>query len=293
VNEDAFSYEALTQRNIGFLTQAEQARLRGSELFIVGVGGMGGACLMSLARCGLGAVTFADFDRFEVSNLNRQLFANLDQVGKPKTLATQEQLLRLNPGLQMTVLGKDWIESLDAVLQRCKVVVNGMDDVRQGIALYRAARTHGATVIDAYMSPLPSVFVVKPGDPRPEERLGYPSLGRDWRSLSDADVNACVALEVEHVMTHSSSAEHVDLDIAGQVVAGKRPRMSLAPMVISTGNLMAFEALRLLLDRPGGPGPRGYFFNPWSARVETPLNPLSAAVKGWFVRRFMRESFGA
>jgi hypothetical protein len=42
---------------------------------------------------------------------------------------------------------------------------------------------HGATVIDAYTSPLPSVTVVRPADPRPEVRLGFPTVGAEWKSL--------------------------------------------------------------------------------------------------------------
>jgi molybdopterin/thiamine biosynthesis adenylyltransferase len=282
-----FSYEELTQRNIGFLSQQEQDVLRGASVFICGVGGMGGACLQALARAGVGSFTLADFDTFEVSNLNRQVFANLDTVGVGKIEATVQQLRRINPQLHLVTLGAEWPVRLDELLARHKLVINGMDDLAAGIALYRKAREHGATVIDAYTSPLPSVVVVRPEDPRPEERLGFPSQGLDWKSLSKEVVQACLGCEIEYVLVNSTSARHIDLAVAKDLLSGKRKRMSFAPMVITTGNLMAFEAVKILLQRTPRADARGYFFNPWSMRVERPRSRFGAWVARALVRRFL------
>jgi molybdopterin/thiamine biosynthesis adenylyltransferase len=282
-----FSYEEFTHRNIGFLTEAEQARLRAARVLICGVGGMGGACLQTLTRAGVGNFAIADFDVFDVSNLNRQVFANLDTVGISKIEATVAQLKRINPEVQLETMGAEWTKRLDQLLEHYKVVVNGMDDIAAGIALYRKAREHGATVIDAYTAPLPSVIVVQPADPRPEERLGYPTNGLDWDKLSAQLTQTCLGLEIEYVLVHSSAARHVELDVAKDLLSGKRKRMSFAPMVITTGNLMAFEALKLILDRKTLADARGYFFNPWTMRVEMPRNRLAAAVMRVLVRRFI------
>jgi len=282
-----FSYEEFTHRNIGFVTEAEQARLRAARVLICGVGGMGGACLQSLARAGVARFALADFDAFDVSNLNRQVFANLDTVGVSKIEATVAQLKRINPEMQLETMGAEWTRRLDELLANYKLVVNGMDDIAAGIALYRKAREHGATVIDAYTAPLPSVIVVQPTDPRPEERLGYPTRGVDWDKLSLEVTQACLGLEIEYVLVHSSAARHVELDVAKDLLAGKRKRMSFAPMVITTGNLMAFETLKVILDRKRLADARGYFFNPWTMRIETPRNPLVAYVVRLMVRRFI------
>ena len=45
-----FSYAEMTTRDIGFISQAEQDRLRDATVFVCGTGGMGGACIMALAR---------------------------------------------------------------------------------------------------------------------------------------------------------------------------------------------------------------------------------------------------
>jgi molybdopterin/thiamine biosynthesis adenylyltransferase len=281
-----FNYSEFVQRNLGFVNEAEQQRLREASILCCGVGGMGGACLQSLVRAGVGNIVVADFDVFEVSNMNRQVFANLDTVGVGKTEATMAQLRRINPELNIRALGAEWPEQLDELLARHKVVINGMDDLAAGLALYRKAKEHGATVVDAYTAPLPSVFVTAPADPRPEERLSFPSLGRDWRTLPQDVRQACFGKEIEYVLVHSSAAHHVDLDVAKGLLAGTRKRMSFAPMVITTGNLMAFEVIKLLLGRPHA-GPRGYFFNPWAMAVEKPHGTLVAALRRFLVRRFI------
>ena len=60
-------------------------------------------------------------------------------------------------------------------------------------------------------------------------------------------------------------------------------------MVTMAGTLMAEEAVRVILGRPGGPDYRGYFFNAHTGKVERPLSAPIAAVKRALVRRFMKK----
>lgn len=283
--EVSFRYEEMIGRNFGFVTDREQEILRSTPVLVCGVGGMGGSCLMSLVRAGMENFTIADFDQFEVSNLNRQLFATLRTVGRGKVESTVEEIAAINPGARVRALGADWTGRLDEILAGHKIAVNGTDDFRAGIRLYRKAAEHGATVIDAYTSPLPSVVRVRPADPRPEERLGFPTAGKDWPAITDADLDGCKLAELSYVATHSSSARHIDPALAADIMAGRRRRPSFAPMVITTGNLMAFEVISHVLDRPGGADARGYFFDPWRGRIERPRSAWLAALLRPLVRR--------
>lgn len=289
----AFSYAEMTTRNRGFVSEAEQARLRDAAVFIPGTGGMGGAALMALLRAGVGRFILADLDGFEVSNLNRQLFCTLDTVGVHKAEAARTTALRINPEARIEVLGGEWPGQLDRIAGEVDVIVNGMDDAAAGVHLYRRAKAHGRTVIDAYASPLPSVTVVRPDDPRLEERLGYPTVGVEWTHV-DADMrNACLVREIEYVLVHSSSHAHVDLAVAAEVAAGKRSRFSFSTMVTMAGTMMAEEAIRVLLGRAGGTDCRGYFFNPHRMRVERPRSAPVAALRRLVVRRFLARMMAA
>lgn len=287
-----FSYDEMTTRNRGFVTAEEQARLRAARVLIPGVGGMGGAAFVALVRAGVGRFVIADIDTFEVSNLNRQLFATLDTMGRPKAEAARAGALRINPEAEIELLGGEWTEALDRLIPAADVVVNGMDDAAAGVHLYRRAKAYGRTVIDAYASPLPSVTVVRPDAPRPEERLRYPTVGIPWTGITAEMRVACLQREIEYVLTNSSSHRHVDLDVAAEVAAGKRSRFSFSTMVTMAGTLMAEEAVRAILGRPGGTDHRGYFFNPHRAKVERPLPVPIAAVRGFAVRRFMQRMLG-
>ena len=286
MSDAEFNYAEFTTRNFGFVSPEEQARLKSASVFVAGVGGMGGACFASLVRAGVGRIGLADIDRFEISNFNRQVFASLDTVGQDKAAASEAAALRINPEIALERFGGEWTDKLDDIASRYNVIVNGCDDVAASVALYRAAKTHGVTVIDAYASPLPSVIVVRPDAPRPEERLSYPTLGKSWEALTLEETRGAFLKELEYVLTHSSSAFHVDLRAAAEMAAGKRSRMS---MVVTTGNLMAYEALQALMGRTSRTDHRGWFLNPYSAKVERPLLPPIAFAKGLLVRRFMAK----
>lgn len=286
------TYAERTGRNIGFVTEAEQARLRAGRVFVCGTGGMGGACVMALARAGIGHLALADIDAFDVSNLNRQVFATLDTLGRPKAQATAEALLRINPDLGLTVLGAGWTGQAAALVAGADVVVNGTDDLGAALLLYRSARAAGRTVIDAYAAPLPSVYVTRPDDPPHEARLGYPTEGTAWDALTPDLRAAAFRKEIEWVLTHSSSRHHIDLTVVAEVVAGRRPRMSFAPMVVTTGQLMAWEAINAVLGRPRGADNRGWFLNPHRGRVERPLPAPVAALVRPFVRRALDRIAG-
>ena len=81
----------------------------------------------------------------------------------------------------------------------------------------------------------------------------------------------------------------MDLQVAAEVATGRRSRMSFAPMVITTGNLMAYEALQALMGRRSRTDHRGWFLNPYLPRIERPASWPVAAVKGAVVRRFMAK----
>lgn len=284
-----FTYADFTTRNIGFVTQAEQDRLRHSKVFVCGTGGMGGAALMALARAGIGHFIIADLDSFEISNMNRQVFAFTDTVGRHKAEASADIIARINPEATVEVLHADWPTALDRIVKDVQVIINGTDDLVASLQLYRAARSAGLPVVDAYASPLPSVYVTRPRDPMPEERLGYPTIGKPLSAITPEDRSAAFQAEAIHVLVHSSSRHHIDLDLAGEVAGGKRSRMSFAPMVITTGMLMAYETVALLLEKPSGTDCRGWFFNPYRPAVERPRPKLLEALMKPIVRRFLER----
>lgn len=80
----AFDYHRAFARNLGWVTEAEQAILRAKRIAIAGLGGVGGSHILTLTRLGVGAFNIADFDTFDLPNFNRQAGASLRHLGRPK-----------------------------------------------------------------------------------------------------------------------------------------------------------------------------------------------------------------
>ena len=128
MNPPAFDYEVAFSRNIGWLTKAEQAALRGKRVAIAGLGGVGGAHLLTLTRLGIGAFHIADFDTFDVPNFNRQAGAMTSTLGRSKTEVLSGMARDINPGVQLTVFEKGVTEqNIDAFLDRVDLYVDGLD----------------------------------------------------------------------------------------------------------------------------------------------------------------------
>lgn len=103
-------------------------KIQKTRIGLAGAGGLGSNCAQFLVRSGFCNFTLVDYDRVEFSNLNRQFFF-LDQVGKPKVEALQENLLQINPDLNIRV-NQVKIESSNVahLFTDCDVVIEALDN---------------------------------------------------------------------------------------------------------------------------------------------------------------------
>lgn len=259
-----FNYSEFTSRNIGFINVDEQRRLADAKIFIPGLGGMGGVVASCLARLGVQHFVLADFDHFELSNLNRQVFANVQTIGMDKAEVTKAELLKINPDIEIQLYGQDWTDHIDTILENCDVAVNCCDDIKAGILLFRKAKQHQVSVIDSYISSLPNVFVVNPNDPRPEEYLNFPSRGKWMNEITEEMQRICLVEEVDHVLNHSTNSYYIDKELIENLIEGRIQRISFAPMVWCTACMMSYEVVKLLLHKAGLAGYKGIFYDPWN-----------------------------
>ena len=286
--ETPFSYAEFTTRNIGFVTENEQNTLKNTRVFVVGVGGMGGAAVACMARMGIENFVIADIDYFEVSNMNRQIFSSVAVLGRDKAEVTAESLLAINPNINITLKNGNWVNELDVILPNIDIVVNGCDDIKATIQLLRKCQEHRRPCVDAFASTLPNVYVIRPNDKRPEEVFNFPTVVLPIEKITEDIAKQCLMKEIEHVAIHSNSLKYIDLDIAKNIMTGKRKRSSFAPMVWATGCLMAYEVWRLALNKKGGATIKGIFFNPYTYQIEKPRNWLVAQFRSFFVQRFFK-----
>ena len=124
----AFHYDEAFSRNVGWVTRDEQAALRSKRIAIAGLGGVGGAHLLTLARLGIGRFTLSDFDTFDIANFNRQVGAAVSTVGQPKADVLLAMARDVNPELDVRVYREGISEAnVDAFLDGADLYVDGLD----------------------------------------------------------------------------------------------------------------------------------------------------------------------
>ena len=74
-----------------------QRALMESKVLIVGAGGLGSPVAVYLALAGVGTIGLVDFDVVDLSNLQRQILHQTEDVGRPKVVSAQETISRLQP----------------------------------------------------------------------------------------------------------------------------------------------------------------------------------------------------
>ena len=107
-----------------------QEKLAKAKVFVVGAGGLGSPVLLYLAAAGVGTIGIIDDDRVDISNLQRQVLHRTEDVGRMKVDSAKEQLLALDPNLNI-VEHKERLSPANALelFKGWDVVVDGTDNI--------------------------------------------------------------------------------------------------------------------------------------------------------------------
>jgi tRNA threonylcarbamoyladenosine dehydratase len=124
----SFDYDSAYSRNIGWVTLAEQAQLRQARVAIAGLGGVGGTYALTLARLGIAHFSLADFDAFEVHNINRQAGALTSTFGQHKIDVIGQMVQDINPQAELRRFPQGvTAENMDEFLHGADVYLDGLD----------------------------------------------------------------------------------------------------------------------------------------------------------------------
>ncbi len=116
-----------------------QEKLAHATVLLVGLGGLGSPAALYLAAAGVGRLLLNDFDRVDLSNLQRQLLYTEADLGTSKTTAAAAALAALNPDCKLEALdGRLDEEALKTAVQRADVVLDGSDNFGTRFAVNRA-----------------------------------------------------------------------------------------------------------------------------------------------------------
>jgi len=151
MNSDKFLHDAFS-RNIGLLDEKQQQILLKSRVAVAGAGGVGGLHILTLARLGIGKFSIADFDTFDVVNINRQYGAMNSTMGKHKAEVLAEMARDINPFSDVRVFGEGVnMGNLDVFLEDVDVFVDGIDffEIEIRRAIFKRCREKGIYALTA------------------------------------------------------------------------------------------------------------------------------------------------
>ena len=115
-------------------------KLNNAKVMIIGLGAVGGYVLEALARSGIGNFILVDFDKFEESNINRQILAVSETIGIKKVEAAKQRVLGINPNAKIETL--DIFvnnETIDKILEyKADFTVDAIDSLNPKCCLIQA-----------------------------------------------------------------------------------------------------------------------------------------------------------
>ena len=117
----------------------EQAmdKLANSHVAIFGIGGVGGYVCEALARSGVGHFTLIDHDVVSLTNLNRQIIATMDTIGRYKVNVMRERILSINPNAIIETKNIFYLPETEEQFEFSEYdyVVDAVDTVKAKISL--------------------------------------------------------------------------------------------------------------------------------------------------------------
>ena len=126
-------------------------KLQRAHVAVFGIGGVGGAAAEALARAGVGHFLLVDKDVVDVTNLNRQIIATAETIGRPKVEVMKERILSINPEAEAEIRQCFFLPENASEFDFCAYdyIVDAVDTVTAKLCIIEEAKKAGVPVISA------------------------------------------------------------------------------------------------------------------------------------------------
>jgi tRNA threonylcarbamoyladenosine dehydratase len=283
VGSELFDYAEAFSRNLGLLSESEQHQVRGARVAVAGLGGVGGNHVLALARLGFGSFSLADLDKFELANMNRQVGATIDTLGRPKVEVTAEMVRAINPSAELRLFENGISEeNIGKFLEGATAVVDGIDffNMKARRLLFRAARERGLYALTS--APIGFGATLHVFSPTGMSFDDYFDL-RDGMNLAEQLIRFGLGLSPK--LAHRKYFPPSTLDLENQ----RAP--SLAPGCFLSAALVATEIVNLVIKLyPPKVAPHFFQFDPLVQTYKSGYlrggnrNPIQRAKRWWVLR---------
>ncbi len=170
-----------------------QEKLLDSRVLIVGLGGLGSPAAMYLAGAGIGTLVLADFDRVELSNLQRQIIHRSTDIGRLKVDSATTAIQALNPEVRVEPITKTLdSDNLPTLVETVDLVVDGSDNFATRYAVNAACVAARRPLVSGSVIRMEGQVAVfrtdRPGEPC--YHCVYPEAGEAGETCSETGVLA-------------------------------------------------------------------------------------------------------
>lgn len=126
-------------------------KLKNKHVAVFGVGGVGGYACEALVRSGIGSFDLIDKDTVAESNINRQIIATRDTIGRSKTEVMKERMLSINPDVKVEIHDCFFLpENADEFdFTKYDYVIDAIDTITAKIELILRCKEAGTPIISA------------------------------------------------------------------------------------------------------------------------------------------------
>lgn len=263
-------YWRRVRSNIGVLDVKAQQRLRSSRVTIVGLGCIGEIIAQTCVRYGIGYVRGIDYDIFEPVNMNRQIFAYEDTIGKYKAEVVKAELGRIQSGVEFEGIA-DRLDEANGpeYLRGSNFVFQAVDDMISRVAIHRAARKANLPCATVSGAPKFRAFVstfLPDGIPF-EKAMGYPCGVNE--SLQDESIRKKIA-EVRNQRARKAVERGAFPEWLTDFIQGNAGWSSTLERVCIEAMIAVREAVRYLTGEALlAPAPKA-----WLIDLDNPVHPV-------------------
>ena len=167
-----------------------QEQLLASRVLIIGLGGLGSPAALYLAAAGIGQLVLADFDRVELTNLQRQILHGTADIGRRKTESAAERITALNPDTELHLISERVDgERLASLVAGVDLVVDGCDNFATRFAVNAACVAAGRPLVSGAVIGMDGQLAVfRPDQGGACYRCVYADTGEEAQSCAETGV---------------------------------------------------------------------------------------------------------
>lgn len=124
-------------------------KIQNAHVAVFGIGGVGSYAAETIARCGMGKIDLFDGDIVDSTNINRQVIADHETIGKPKVEVMKDRILKINPAAKINAnfVFFDCSNASNYDFSAYDYIIDAIDTVSSKILLICKAKSEGAKII--------------------------------------------------------------------------------------------------------------------------------------------------